>query len=401
MSIIESNYLNSNIGAEFKKDNKALDFNEEENYFLSEENNAAVCASLNSEETDENSTEEEKFNLKTFFSEAISKIKDFFGIKKTKEDSSYDINGRIDKDFRQGNTGDCALLSALYSVSTTQQGQKIIEEAITVNEGLFGQVKSYDVYFKGIDETVTITKKELEKAEEIARIQKGSYSDGDDDVLLLELAWEKCTQQAQDKLKTLHFTYSYFGSGTNGLDGVDQLKFLYSLTGAQCRNVHYDYQYSKLQGREKAPEILEVFENQTEFNFKEIAGIKEEDSEYAFRYCGFEFNQKDVYEIIQKPSETQDNTITIRNKTTNEEATFEAQDLAETLGSVHMTQETKDACFEAGYSAALDATFLTVSSPSYLGEPPEYYMNDINGESVKIIFTHAYAVKSIDEEKIV
>ena len=36
----------------------------------------------------------------------------------------------------------------------------------------------------------------------------------------------------------------------------------------------------------------------------------------------------------------------------------------------------------------------------YIGEILKYYMNDINGESVKIIFSHSYVVKSINEEKL-
>ena len=398
MSFIEPNYSNTNIGIEFNVGEKAPVF-DEENYFLSEGNNSAASVSVNIEEMQEESIEEEKFNFKTFLGEMISGIMDFFGIENIEpEDSSYDVNGKIDKEYFQGMSGDCALLSALYSASTTEQGQKAIEEAITINKGFFGQVKSYSVYFKGIDETFTITKKELEEAEKISRAQRGSYSDGDDDVLLLELAWSKCTQEAQDKLKSLRYSYQSLGTGLNG---VDQLKFLYCLTGAKYRNVHYEAQYANLQGKLNAPKIMETFENQTEFNFREIANLEEVSPEYSLTCNGFEFNQKDVYEIIQKPSETEDNVITIRNKTTKEEATFDAQSLAEDFGSAHVTQETKEACFEAGYKEALDSTFLTLSTGWYVGEAPECYMNDINGEPIKIIFSHSYAVKSIDENKIV
>ena len=216
--------------------------------------------------------------------------------------------------------------------------------------------------------------------------------------MLLELAWLKCTQEAQDKLDLLNFSYQNFGTGLNG---TDEIKFLYCLIGAKYRNVHYDAQYTNLQVILNAPKIMEAFENQKEFNFREIANLEEISSEYSWRCDGFEFNQKDVYEIIQKPSETEDNVITIKNKITKEEATFDAQVLAEVFGSLYMTQETKEACFEAEYEEALDSTFLTLSTGWYVGEAPEYYMNDINGEPIKIIFSHCYGVKHIDENKIV
>ena len=390
MSNIDPISVNEKTRLNLNKEEIVQNSNEEENYFLSLKNNANEYLPENIE-TD--TGYEKKFNLKLFFKELTDKTKAFFGC----EDSSYDVNGKIDKEFYQGMTGDCTLLSALYSISTTKQGQQAIEEAITINKGLFGQIKSYDVYFKGIDETYTITKKELEKAEKIHKLDKGSYSDGDDDVLLLELAWQKCTKEAKDKLDSFNFSYVFFGSG---LEGVDPLKFTYCLTGAKYRNVHFESQYRTLQGLINSYEILEAFENKAEFKLEEITEVPQ-DSEYSYSYCGFEFNQKDIYEILEKPSQTENQTITIKNKTTNQIETFDAQKLAENLGSLVLSQETKDLCFEESYKEALEADFVTFGTNFYLGEAPEYKMTDIYGKDRKIIFSHSYAVKSINENEII
>ena len=148
----------------FEKQQVLQTQNEEENYFVNNSSNGVVL---------EDVQDEEKFNFRVFLEEAIHSIKEFFGFKDTNyENSDYSVNGIIYKDFQQGLLGDCSLLGTLYSLSNTEEGAKIIKEAITINENFFGKVESYDVYFKGIDEIIAVTKDELETAEEVQTPRK-------------------------------------------------------------------------------------------------------------------------------------------------------------------------------------------------------------------------------------
>ena len=71
-------------------------------------------------------------------------------------------------------------LSGLNALSYSKKGRKLIEEAITTKSDCF------EVTFKGVNTTVTITPKEMRAAK-----KSDEYSCGDDDVLLMELACEK------------------------------------------------------------------------------------------------------------------------------------------------------------------------------------------------------------------
>ncbi len=97
------------------------------------------------------------------------------------------VNGEID-DSRQGQQGDCWLLSGLNSLSYSEKGREIIKNAIKNNED-----GTYTVDFKGIDTEVTITKEDIAAAR-----RSGKYSSGDDDVLLMELATERVMDKIRD-----------------------------------------------------------------------------------------------------------------------------------------------------------------------------------------------------------
>ena len=136
-----------------------------------------------------------------------------------------DVNGEIDQDFKQGQIGDCVLLASLYSLSSTQKGQDIIKDAIKINYNEKGELESYDVYFRGYDKTYSITHEELKEADQLKyKFSEGEanhhYSTGDDDVLLMELAYQK----AFDDINEAKRSSSIF-SKTDALTSVDYEQF--------------------------------------------------------------------------------------------------------------------------------------------------------------------------------
>lgn len=90
------------------------------------------------------------------------------------------VNGYIDEPAVQGNISDCWFLTALNNLSYTEQGAKIIHDAISQKSN-----GDFEVYFKGPDLKYIVTMDEL-KYEGFSKYS--IYSHGDNDVLLLELA---------------------------------------------------------------------------------------------------------------------------------------------------------------------------------------------------------------------
>ena len=107
-------------------------------------------------------------------------------LRSTSENKNYDLNGQIDPS-QQGDAGDCWLLSGLNSFSYSKKGREIIDDAITIKEN------GASVNFRGLKKQVEITNDEMNAAR-----KSGLYSDGDDDVLLMELATEKVMDMIQD-----------------------------------------------------------------------------------------------------------------------------------------------------------------------------------------------------------
>lgn len=118
-------------------------------------------------------------------------------------DANNGVNGEIDEGVFQGKQGDCWLISGILSLSYTDEGKEIIKNAISQNEN-----GDYEVYFKGIDKTYTVTKDELDEAN-ISSLKNGlglsksKYSTGDDDMLLIELALEKIIDEGEVPIETI------------------------------------------------------------------------------------------------------------------------------------------------------------------------------------------------------
>lgn len=107
--------------------------------------------------------------------------------KNNKANTNFDINGLIEG-FEQGQTGDCWLLSSLQALSNTEEGQKILKDAIQINDD-----GTYTVKFNGADWAINITDADLRAAR-----NSGQYSNGDDDVLLMEVAMQNYLTQVRN-----------------------------------------------------------------------------------------------------------------------------------------------------------------------------------------------------------
>lgn len=98
-------------------------------------------------------------------------------------------NGKLDDQVKQGQTGDCWLLSQLNSLNDTDYGKEAIKDAIHKNDN-----GSYTVDLKGVNESYTFTPDEIQSA-----IDSGNYASGDLDAALLEMACEKHYDAARTK----------------------------------------------------------------------------------------------------------------------------------------------------------------------------------------------------------
>lgn len=87
-------------------------------------------------------------------------------------------NGRVDKAFRQGNTGDCWLLAGIKSLSLSEGGRKIVDNAVKIDSK-----GNAVVTLKGVGKKYTITARDLKCSNEL--------SSGDSDVRALEIAMDR------------------------------------------------------------------------------------------------------------------------------------------------------------------------------------------------------------------
>ena len=138
----------------------------------------------------------------------------------------FEINEKIEAS-QQGYVGDCWLLSGLNSLSYSEKGQKLINDAITPNDD-----GSYTVTFAGVGKSVNVTQQDLLNAR-----NSGIYSTGDDDVLLMEVAFEKIIDQIQSgKIKisgdTTNLSFMTKDAGQiSSIDGGWLSDMIYLLTG--------------------------------------------------------------------------------------------------------------------------------------------------------------------------
>lgn len=101
------------------------------------------------------------------------------------------INGKIEPS-KQGELADCYFLAQINALAGTDFGKTAIKNSITDNDD-----GSYTVSLKGADKSYKISKQEILYAKTLTQDGYNVYSKGDDDVLLLELAFEKYYLETQ------------------------------------------------------------------------------------------------------------------------------------------------------------------------------------------------------------
>ena len=162
-------------------------------------------------------------------------------------DDALNINGELDEQVAQQGTGDCYLIATLIAMSGSDAGDKLIQDAISHNE----QDHTYTVTFKGVGQSYTFTAQEIADAESKTHVKQGSgvtgdgkgwYSKGDDDVMLIEMAFEQFRKECNDG-KFDNMNWPDFVTSTGKYDGTDQdvsplhsgtmTQFLYVMTGLE------------------------------------------------------------------------------------------------------------------------------------------------------------------------
>ena len=126
------------------------------------------------------------------------------------------VDGVIEE-VNQGETGDCWMMSAIRSLVTTEIGRDCIKNAIKWNE----DETAVNVYFAGIDEYVKVSIDEICAA----MMNSDYYSNGDLDVIVLEIAMEKIYGDIEGDYSSTFWTrflqgFSLDSDTSTGLDDL-------------------------------------------------------------------------------------------------------------------------------------------------------------------------------------
>jgi uncharacterized protein YeeX (DUF496 family) len=136
-------------------------------------------------------------------------------------------NGKIDATFNQGYVMDCWLLSAIKSLSINPKGLEMLEDLISIDDK--GNVT---VQLKGVKRTYTISKEELEGANEFAQ--------GDLDIRAIELAVNKYLHEIGDH-------------GGNKYNDAKISKYYYDIYDGNFASIPYRILFNKPVGNETHP----------------------------------------------------------------------------------------------------------------------------------------------------
>lgn len=148
------------------------------------------------------------------------------------------VNGEIDEYVGQGGTGDCWLLTGVLALNSTEVGKNIIKSSITANAD-----GSVTVNFKGVGVSYTISLDEIKK-HDTDDIKSDAYSNGDNDMLVLELAVEKLKNDIASgkvKLDVIEDSYEGYNGESGEIEGGFPQQLLYFLTGEESTTATAKY----------------------------------------------------------------------------------------------------------------------------------------------------------------
>lgn len=133
------------------------------------------------------------------------------------------VNGEIDESVSQGGTGDCWILTGILSLTATAEGKALIKSSLEIQDN--GDVI---VNFKGLGYSIRVTAAEIKK-HDTDNIKGDAFSNGDNDMLVFELAVEKLFEQHPELKET--YGYNEEGKGddkyiTQGGFGNDLVEWL-------------------------------------------------------------------------------------------------------------------------------------------------------------------------------
>ena len=146
-------------------------------------------------------------------------------------------NGRIDESVAQGASQDCWILAGILALNSTKEGANAIKNAIKINND-----GSVTVTFKGVNTSYTISLAEILKNDTDNNLAD-KYSNGDNDILILELATERLLQDIQNqviKINAFETTEYERYSADGDIDGGYAQQMIYFLTGALSETLKAD-----------------------------------------------------------------------------------------------------------------------------------------------------------------
>lgn len=149
------------------------------------------------------------------------------------------VNGLIDEEVTQGNTGDCWLISGIYSLVSTERGRDILQSSIQNNND-----GSVTVNFRGINAEYTLSSQEINE-HDTDDIITDAYTNGDNDMLVIELATEKLWNDINSGAVQLNTTnedllFAGFEDGNGVDDGGLPNQMAYYFTGVESEEYFND-----------------------------------------------------------------------------------------------------------------------------------------------------------------
>lgn len=145
---------------------------------------------------------------------------------------SSNVDGKIN-DYTEQRMGDCWLMAGVNALASTDIGEKIIQNSIQQNDD-----GSVTVSFKGIGVSYTLSANEIGLNDTDLQ-KKGTYSRGDNDMLVIELAAEKLRADINSGKVVVNSSNTVIAKNNfdNGLEGGSPQQIMFYLTGIEANSI--------------------------------------------------------------------------------------------------------------------------------------------------------------------